>query len=155
LKVRRMKIKRIWDKFGKFPAGYIKSFVNWTFEISYRQHTLGSFIIFSNKYHESISELSEDEIKELPHVMRYIENLYRRIPELNPDKFNYWQMGNKLKHLHFHGIPRYKKPRIFAGKIWKDTTFGKPPIWSRKNESNELVGLIRELVTSYIGRRVK
>ncbi|MEM3088542.1 MAG: hypothetical protein QXP20_05465 [Candidatus Bathyarchaeia archaeon] len=150
-----MKIARIWDKLGRFPAGYVQSFAHWTFEISYRQHTLGSFIIFSNKYHESISELSEDEIKELPQVMRYIENLYRRIPELKPDKFNYWQMGNKLKHLHFHGIPRYKKPRKFPGKIWEDATFGDPPIWSHKDESDKLVGLIRKLVVSYIDGGVK
>lgn len=143
---------RIWDKDNKYPAGYVKSFKNWSFEISYRQHTLGSFIIFSNKYHESISELSKREITELPSVTKYIEKLYSQIPLLNPDKFNYFQMGNNLKHLHFHGIPRYKRPRTFINKTWIDKTFGHPPMWSMKDESDKTVGDIKTFIISHINQ---
>ena len=32
-----------------------------------------------------------------------------------PDLFNYASLGNEIRHLHIHVVPRYKKQRIFQG----------------------------------------
>lgn len=49
-----------------------------------------------------MSELTNDEILELKVVMQEMEDLLSAIPEFNPDRFNYLQLGNNLNQLHFH-----------------------------------------------------
>ncbi len=137
---------RIWDPENKYPGGYLKSYNFWTTEISYRQHTLGSFIIFANRSVEKISDLTKDEIEELPHVMKAIEEAFASISNLQPDRFNYLQLGNAVHHLHIHGIPRYEKKRLFLDKKWIDMTYGNVPVWATANESQETVSKIRDLV---------
>ena len=106
-----MTIKRPWDKNNKYTGAFLKEYTHWILEVSYSQHTLGSFIIFAKRSIEKISELESNELLELKTVMCEVENVMGRIDKLKPDRFNYMQLGNALHHLHIHGIPRYKKPR--------------------------------------------
>lgn len=139
---------RIWDPSNKYKNAHIKSFTYWTWELSYRQHTLGSFIIFLNRKTQKISELHTDEIKELPKVMAEIEDMYARIPILIPDRINYLQLGNKLHHLHFHGIPRYQSPRNFLNKVYIDISYGMPPIWSTQDVNDEWIFAMKSLLAT-------
>jgi diadenosine tetraphosphate (Ap4A) HIT family hydrolase len=138
--------QRIWDPDNAYPGGYLKSYRFWTAEISYRQHTLGSFIIFANRSVEKMSDLTAEEITELPLVMKDIEGALADIPVLRPDRFNYLQLGNAVHHLHIHGIPRYEKNRSFLNRDWIDSTYGNVPVWTTKNEDQETVRKIRDLV---------
>lgn len=143
-------ISRIWDQNNNYTEGYLKSYKYWTVEISYRQHTLGCFIIFLNRFAERISDVTKEEIEELPMVMKEIENALTSISELQPQRFNYLQLGNAVNHLHIHGIPRYDKPREFLGREWIDPTYGKPPTWTYNNEEHEAVAKIKELILPHL-----
>jgi diadenosine tetraphosphate (Ap4A) HIT family hydrolase len=142
--------KRIWDPEEKYSQGFLKEYHHWVVEVSYRQHTLGCFIIFAKRKIEKISELSDEEAIELKVVMKEIETTMSEVPEFKPDRFNYLQMGNALHHLHFHGIPRYASERAFANKSWLDTTWGKPPIWKKTDESSELILALKEKFLHYL-----
>jgi diadenosine tetraphosphate (Ap4A) HIT family hydrolase len=137
---------RIWDPENKYPGGVLNKYRYWTLEVSYRQHTLGCFIIFANRPVERISELEPTEFVELGVVMREIERALTANPVFRPDRFNYWQMGNALHHLHFHGIPRYEQPRDFNGQTWGDMTWGSVPIWSKEDIPKSLVEALREVM---------
>lgn len=141
-------INRPWDKENKYTKGFLKAYKYWTLEVNYRQPTLGCFIIFANRSIERVSEATTEEMAELPLVMKEIESTLEQIEVFHPDGFNYWQMGNKLKHLHFHGIPRYQTPREFGDKIWVDESFGTTPTWVKQDEDDAIVVTIREIVVS-------
>lgn len=84
--------------------------------------------------------------------MSEIETALSNIETFKPDWFNYWQMGNGLHHLHYHGIPRYKDSREFNGKKWVDTTWGSIPVWSRTDVEHTLVAKIRDAIKPCLPR---
>jgi len=135
---------RIWDPENKFHEGLIKKYKYWTFEVSYRQHTLGSFLIILNRYAQKISELTPAELISLGKIMKIAQNSIDNT--FKPDRYNYLQLGNGVTHLHFHGIPRYETERIFLNKKYIDKKYGWPPKWSRKNVSHKLVSKIKTAV---------
>src|SRR5258708_5990847 len=110
--------KRPWDPEQKYTEGQIKDYKYWALEVSYRQHTFGNYIIFAKEKVERISELSTQALLELPIVIKEIENALSINDTFKPDRYNYWQMGNQLHRLHFHGFPRYISSREFAGQQW-------------------------------------
>lgn len=139
---------RIWDLEGRYKEGFVKEYEHWVLEVSFRQHTLGCFIIFAKRNIERISELYDVEIIELKNIMKEFESTCSSIKEFMPDRYNYLQMGNALHHLHFHAIPRYAKPRRFRNKEWIDTTFGHPPVWSKLEADKITVVAIKETFLS-------
>ncbi|PIS08990.1 hypothetical protein COT75_03970 [Candidatus Beckwithbacteria bacterium CG10_big_fil_rev_8_21_14_0_10_34_10] len=143
-------VEGIWDKQNKYPGAVLQEYKHWVLEVSYRQHTLGCYIIFAKRAIEKISDLKEKEIIELKNVMSKIEKTLLKIPAFKPDRFNYWQMGNILHHLHFHGIPRYSNKRIFAGKKWVDKTWGTVPVWSKKFAPSNLVEKIKNSIKPHL-----
>ena len=143
-------VNRVWDKENQYKEGLLKEYNHWVLEISYGQHTLGSYIIFSKREIERISQLTTEEIDELKEVMKNIENALMKIIEFKPDRFNYLQLGNFLHHLHFHGIPRYKSQRSFNGQEWIDSTLGQPPVWSETKVGDEIVIKLRELIKKHL-----
>lgn len=136
--------RRPWDPEERYAHGQLKEYKYWALEVSYRQHTFGNYIIFSKENVERLSELSKESLLELPMIMREAEEALSENKVFQPDRFNYWQMGNQLHQLHFHGIPRYKAPRNFAGKEWIDTTWGHSPVWSKETIEDELVAKLRD-----------
>lgn len=141
---------RIWDPNGKYADAVIKEYKYWVVEVSFRQHTLGCFIIFAKRNIEKISELTTEELIELKNVMNETENSLTNASEFNPDRFNYLQMGNALHHLHFHGVPRYETNRRFLEKEWIDESFGHPPIWSKTETSKNIVINIKEVIQKHL-----
>lgn len=137
---------RFWDKNNEYTEGFLKEYKYWALEVNYRQHTLGCFVIFAKRPLEKISDLNSEEIIELKNVMKEIEETLSRVDGFKPDRFNYFQMGNKFHNLHFHGIPRYALPRNFAGKEWIDETYGSVPVWTKNDVGHELVEKIRDAI---------
>jgi diadenosine tetraphosphate (Ap4A) HIT family hydrolase len=148
---------RFYDPENKYSAGILKEYAYWILETSYRQHTFGCYIVFcKRKGVEKISELTVDELVEFTQVLRKIESALIKNPTFKPNRFNYWQMGNGLHSLHFHGIPRYATPRIFAEKIWEDKTYVKKPdvsqspVWSMEEQSEDVVKKIQTEILNYL-----
>lgn len=137
---------RPWDKENKYTKAFLKAYTFWTLEVNYRQPTLGCFIIFCNRDIKRISEATKEEMSELIIVMKEIELALEKNKIFKPDLFNYWQMGNKPNHLHFHGIPRYKSQRTFLNKNWIDESFGTVPIWSKIDQDDEIISKIKESI---------
>jgi len=135
---------RPWDPDNKYSGAVLAESNYWVTEVSHRQHTLGCFIIFCKRFVTHISDLSDAENVDLKQAMKEIESRLAKNTNFQPDWINYWQMGNGLPHLHFHGIPRYKNPRQYAGQKWVDTEFGHPPVWKKQEEEKDLVVKIRK-----------
>ena len=135
-------MNRVWDKEGKYTQGILKEYCHWILELSYRQHTLGSFILFAKRDIENIHEMTVEESEELKLAMKEMEAVLSRV--YKADKFNYWQMGNGLLKLHFHGIPRYKEERDYAGRVWKDESWGSIPKWSYTEVDSSLIERMRD-----------
>jgi len=143
-------VNRFWDKNNRYTEGFLKEYNHWVLEVSYRQHTPACYIIFAKRAVERISELETQEVNELKDVMGEIEATLAKIDTFKPDRFNYWQMGNALHHLHFHGIPRYESPRNFDGKEWADQTWGSVPVWSKDDVSHDLVAKVRDAIKPHL-----
>lgn len=141
---------RFWDSKNKYTQGFLHRFTHWTLEVNYRQHTLGSYIIFANRTIEKISDLEAEEIIELKKVMKAMETTLLSLETFNPDRFNYLQMGNVLHHLHFHGLPRYASPRFFDNKEWIDTTWGYVPVWNDHDETDILIAKLRDTLQPHL-----
>lgn len=128
----------------KYKEGNLKEYSHWTLTVSFRQTTLGSYIILAKRSIERISELNDAELIELKQVMREIEDALSKADGFKPDRFNYLQLGNSLHQLHFHGIPRYSSSRDFSGRKWIDEKYGTTPVIVPKEEESE-VNTVREI----------
>lgn len=137
-------ISRPWDPEMKFMGAVIKVYPHWCLEVSFSQHTLGCFIIFSRHNVERYSQLPSEALVELGQVTREIETVLSSDPRFRPDRFNYLQMGNAVHHLHVHGVPRYLATREFHGIHWVDPTPGDPPTWTKNHSKFELITTLRE-----------
>ncbi len=146
----KLQNNRPWDQKNEFVGGELFSSTHWAVEISYRQHTPGSFIVFAQSDVQKMSELTSEAMGELPAILHRIEQALAQHPLLHPDWFNYLQLGNAVRHLHIHGIPRYKEPRTFMGNTWVDTTYGMPPVWSTNNITEDQVRKISQEIRKYL-----
>src|SRR5437868_6935540 len=97
----------------------IKEYGSWILSTSPKQHTLGSALMTCKRMAvENISELELDEWLELQQMMRDYETALAQHKDFRPARINYMQLGNQIRHLHFHGLPRYQETRLFAGQTW-------------------------------------
>ncbi len=142
-------MERLWDPQGKWTNGQLRQYEHWALEVSYCQHTLGSFIIFARRPVKSFSELESLEATEYIRVVSEIETALKLNPTFNPSRINYLQLGNGTPHLHLHAVPRYNSSRYFDEREWIDTASarGIPP-WTQQISSDELVGKIRQEILS-------
>src|SRR5690606_15714930 len=54
--------------------------------------------------------------------------------------------GKPNPHVHWHIVPRYRKPVHFMGARWDDPTFGEPFVWKEKAiEEDITLGIIQIL----------
>ncbi len=147
-----MKLDRFYDPENRYTEGFLKEFKHWNLEVSYLQTTLGSFIIFSKRNGvEKETDLTDEKIIELREVKREMQEALSANETFNPDRFNYWQMGNSLHHLHYHGIPRYLSPRVFDGKEWIDPDPRGIPQWAHEDSGHDLVRKLRDAIKPFIG----
>jgi diadenosine tetraphosphate (Ap4A) HIT family hydrolase len=77
------------------------------------------------RHAEDLFEITDQEKDELFKVMRSLKSSLKN--SFNPDLMNYSSLGNELKHLHIHVIPRYERPVEFAGVTFTDERWGQNP----------------------------
>lgn len=134
-------MQRPWDPENKYISTVVKEYKNWILEVSCKQHTLGSLILFLKRETDpiSLSQLSNEELLELRSITNEIEKAFAQSNLFKPNQINYLQLGNNLKWLHIHCVPRYAEKRIFENEEWIDTTFGHILIWKKEGASKKLL----------------
>ncbi len=92
-------------------------------------------------YNKHVNELFELDEKELALFMQDVAKAAKTMSlAFNPDKINYGAYSDKLAHLHFHLVPKYKD-----GPTWGSTFEMNPQkTYLSEEEYRELVGKIKE-----------
>jgi len=66
-----------------------------------------------------MTDLTPAEQKHLFAVIMAVEVALRRL--MNPDKINLASLGNKVPHLHWHVIPRFRNDPHFPEAVWSSS----------------------------------
>jgi len=126
----------------------VKKLKYWTIAISNDQVFLGRSLIIHNGHIEDPMDTSEDERKELWEAM---DKLHDALGDMfEPDMINWTILGNVIRHVHMHVIPRYATPRKWAGLTFDDHLWGGPPWGNEKRELKpaELEKLRKEIAAA-------
>lgn len=87
------------------------------------QYYLGRCLVKLNRHAEDLFDLDREERQEL--FEKIMPDLRKAIDEsFRPEMYNYASLGNEVRHLHLHLIPRYKEERNFEGHEFRDERFG-------------------------------
>lgn len=95
----------------------------WRVVLNSNQYYLGRVIIVLKRHLEDPLELSRDELNELIELSRKTVMVLKKL--FQPDLINYAMLGNIIRHVHLHVIPRYKSERFFGGVRFIDENWGK------------------------------
>lgn len=100
----------------------IKKFEYWTFILHKNQAYLGRSLVILNRHTEDLFNITREEAKELFEIGKSARDAIFKI--FKPDLVNYGALGNFVRHVHVHIIPRYAKSRLFEGKKFVDGRWG-------------------------------
>lgn len=100
----------------------IKEYDYWTSELCNNQAYLGRCLVILKRHTEDLFDITKDEAEELFNISKSTRDSLVEI--FKPDLFNYGSLGNFIKHVHLHIIPRYSKPRLFNGMEFVDAKWG-------------------------------
>lgn len=95
----------------------------WRIVLNPNQYYLGRSMIILKRHLEDPLEISENELMELISLTRMFVEVLKKL--FQPDLFNYAILGNIVKHIHLHVIPRYRNERFFEGMKFVDENWGK------------------------------
>lgn len=111
----------------------IKEFENWIVVIREKQVTLGASVILLKRQINSLSGMTEAEVKEFPKVIEWYEEKCQKC--YGAEKFNYVVAMMKDNFVHYHAFPRYSFDINMYGKEWRDEDW--PRVINFKNISIE------------------
>ncbi|GJL64832.1 MAG: HIT family protein [Nitrospirales bacterium] len=135
------------QKFGD-PETRLKIFKQWVVLLRPQQITLGSLVIVCKEDASAFSELSAEAFVELREVTQYVEGVLART--FSYEKINYLMLMMVDPDVHFHVIPRYSGPKLFAEQEFLDHGWPGPPNFKQANTtSRELNQLILSHLKSH------
>ena len=106
-----------------FSKSLIKDYKYWTIYVHGNQGYLGRCVIWCKR--ENALDLTEATPEEREELFIILNNLREALLKVfHPDWLNYAFLGNSMRHLHCHLIPRYEKPVNFMGVVFKDERYG-------------------------------
>ena len=106
-----------------FSRYKIKEYNYWSIFIHSNQGYLGRCIVWCKRENAlDLTDASTEEREELFTILRELRIAIQKVFEL--DWLNYAFLGNEARHLHGHVIPRYAKPKTFAGVVFEDKLYG-------------------------------
>jgi len=128
------------QKFGD-PETRLRMFEQWVVLLRPQQVTLGSLVIVCKEDASAFSELSSNAFLELREVTQYVEGVLASV--FAYEKINYLMLMMVDPDVHFHVIPRYSGPKLFAEHEFLDHGWPGPPNFKQVNmTSSELNQLI-------------
>jgi len=113
-----------FNSFENQEVDFIKEFKHWFLILNYKQGFLGRCLLILKSHKTDEIEMTEEEILE----KHKIYCLWRKAVSkaFNPDKINQAQLGNEEHihkgHIHWHFVPRYRRPIYFAGLEFQSDT---------------------------------
>ena len=106
-----------------FSKYLVKDYKYWAVYVHENQGYLGRCIVWCKRADAlDLTEVTSDEQQELFLVLKKIRQALIRC--FHADWFNYAFLGNGVRHLHSHVIPRYAKPVHFMGMVFEDKQYG-------------------------------
>ena len=107
----------------KFSNTLVKDYIHWGVYVHENQGYLGRCVIWCKR--ENARDLTDTTPAEQNELFIVLKDLYKASKKsFYPDWFNYAFLGNGVRHLHCHFIPRYESPRIFMGITFEDKEWG-------------------------------
>ena len=111
--------------FKEQEAVFVKEFKYWFLILDISQSFLGRCLLILKNHKTDEVELTNEEALEKHKAYKIWREAVRKA--FNPDKINQAQLGNEEHvhkgHLHWHFIPRYRRPISFTGQEFQyDTT---------------------------------
>jgi diadenosine tetraphosphate (Ap4A) HIT family hydrolase len=109
------------------PASYkelaIREYLYWKIGLHENQYYLGRCVILLKRHIEDFFDISEQELQEFYPVAKDLRDVVRK--EFSASMFNYATLGNVVKHVHLHFIPRYDHLVTFNEFIFEDKRWGR------------------------------
>ncbi|TSC82859.1 MAG: hypothetical protein G01um101420_41 [Parcubacteria group bacterium Gr01-1014_20] len=106
-----------------FSKYIIKSYKYWEVTIHENQGYLGRCVIWCKRPEaDDLSEIRKGEYDELLLIINELKDAIHKV--FKPDWFNYAFLGNEVRHLHAHVVPRYASDRSYEGGIFADKLYG-------------------------------
>lgn len=115
----------------------IARYERWRLQLSKQQGYLGWLLVVLSRHAEDGADLTPEEVVELWEIVRAARGALARL--FAPDHFNYAILGNVVRHVHLHLMPRYESPREFAGRTFRDEHWGWFAIPGREEAPPELL----------------
>ena len=101
----------------------IKSYKYWEVNIHENQSYLGRLVVWCKREDAlDLTEATKEEQKELFIILNDLRKAINKT--FKPDWLNHAFLGNEMRHLHCHFIPRYAKPVEFMGVKFEDKHWG-------------------------------
>lgn len=131
-----------------YSKNIVKKYKYWTVYVHTNQSYLGRCIIWCNREDAlDLSEATADEQQELFFIIKKLRVAIEKT--FNADWMNYSFLGNEMRHLHGHAVPRYKSDRIFKGILFKDSRWGHN--WMTDLDFNTTKELLQAIKNGIIG----
>lgn len=99
---------------------------HWVWSLRPMHCTLGASVLSLSRWCPQLGEMTAEEGAAFAAAARHAEARYAAT--FKPVKINYLKLGMTDAHLHFHVIPRYDAPQLFAGQHWSDTGWPAAPV---------------------------
>ena len=113
-----------FDSFQYQEIDFIKEFRYWFLVLNWKQGFLGRCLLILKSHKVDEVELIKEEVLEKHEIYCLWLNAVKKA--FNPDKINQAQLGNEEHihkgHLHWHLVPRYRRPVSFAGVEFQSDT---------------------------------
>ncbi|HII71969.1 TPA: HIT family protein [Candidatus Woesearchaeota archaeon] len=126
-------------KWCNFKDDYLKlkEYTYWDLYLLESHSVLGWCAVALKRHAEYFDDLTDKELIELKQVVSDCRSALDKA--FHPDWFNVMQLGNMVRHIHFHLVPRYKDPREFEGRSFVDQDYGKMLVDRWKPEDKEFL----------------
>jgi diadenosine tetraphosphate (Ap4A) HIT family hydrolase len=101
----------------------IKEYEHWRVGLHSNQVYLGRSVVVLKRHEEDFFDTTQEEQKEFLEIGKQMRDALREA--FDPDLLNYSTLGNEVRHVHWHLVPRYERPVEFDGMIFEDKMRGK------------------------------
>lgn len=106
-----------FDAFENQETDFLKEYQHWFLTLNKKQDFLGRSLLIFKKHKTDERELTDQEVLEKHHIYQNWRDAVDKA--FAPDKINLALSGNEEAlhrgHVHWHFIPRYRRPISFAG----------------------------------------